>query len=61
MGVAMTEAQLRRKVDQLISLGVRLEAILSPLPRELRDAGNLKTELNYLIRRIERAAQEKSK
>ena len=53
----MTKSQLNKKVDRLIALGVRLESILADLPSELKDAGNLKSELGFLIRRIERAAQ----
>lgn len=53
----MTKAQLSRKADQLISLGVRLERIVATLPPELRDVGNLKSELSRLISRVTHASQ----
>lgn len=53
----MTKSQLNRKADQLISLGVRLEHIVAQLPPELRDVGNLKSELGRLISRVTHAAQ----
>lgn len=52
----MTKKQASQIADQLISLGVRLEAIVGKLPTELRDTGSIKAELNFLIRRVERAA-----
>lgn len=56
----MTPAQLDRKVDQLIAVGVRLEQIVAGLPPELRDVGHLKSELNFLISRIKRKAETTS-
>lgn len=49
-------AKLDRKIDQLIALGVRLERIVATLPPDLRDVGNLKQELGFLITRVERAS-----
>lgn len=56
----MTPSQLNKKVDQLIALGARFEHIMRQLPPELRDTGNLKSELNYIIQRVQRAAERRS-
>lgn len=53
----MTKAQLNRKADQLINLGMRLEDIIHTLPHELRDTGSLKSELARLVSRISQAAR----
>lgn len=53
----MTKAQLSKKADQLLAIGVRLEQVLNTLPKELRsNETNLKSELSRLISRVERAA-----
>lgn len=52
----MTKAQLRRKAEQILSVAVRLEQVINGLPPEFRD-NNWKTELLFLIKRVERASQ----